>query len=661
MKKYIYLFAIGFTIGYHGFAQNAPLDSNLINIHRESNDSNKVKLYNKLHQSLLGYKDSESILYSKQGLYIAKQMKWEKGEAVMLANIAESFANLGFYDSSFKYYYKAIDINERISSYDNLISNYINLSSSAKNCKSDYLLATQFCFKALALSEKHNAPMHRSTIYNNLATLYLDQSNVNKSISYASKGLDESQLKGDSIGVAASCRILSKGLLLSNDLSKSSDYLKRALSIYQSNEMRLEKADCIASLALLIKNDFDSIIKLRLEAQALFELGNLTHPNAITNMGNLGIAYHDAVRYQDSSTKLLNSSQKSTYLKLSKEYLSKTIKLCHEIGNTSDASYFTGCLAELQATQGDFRNAYLNFRIFQSYQDSIYSQEYKNQLAEIEGKHTIDIKNAEIKNKEIALKNRNYLLLSLGATALSLLGILFALTKQSRDRKVHNETLSILNRQLEESNQIKLKFLSILSHDLRSPIARLVSFLNLQKELPEAINATDQKMIEDHIRTSATTLLSNMESLLLWSKSNSEQFKIVPERILLYPLLKEISKGLPNSILVNIDCSEQITVYTDRNILWVILSNLTSNVIKAIEKVHNPVITYTAVQVKTKTILTIADNGPGFSNSFLSSNLNDINSSYHGYGWFIINDMAQIIQADLKCYNENGAVVEIAI
>lgn len=661
MRIYYFIFILWLATIVTARSQPIHTDSMLHAIRIEPNDTSKVRMYNSLHQLLIGYKDSASIQYSKQGLSIAKKMKWGKGVAVMLSNIAESFANLGVYDSSVRYYNKAIHINEKLSQYDNLISNYINLSTAAKNVKSDLLLATKYCYQALALSEKHNAPAHRTTIYNNLSVLFMDQSNTQKSILYASRGLEESELKGDSIGVATSSRILGKGLLLTNELPKSSYYLNRALRIYQSNAMPLEEADCISSMALLIKNDYDSIIKLRLRANSIFELGNLTHPNAITNMGNLGIAYHDAVRYHKLNARQINSVKKASYLKLSNQYLTKTIQLCNEIGNSADASYFTGCLAELQATQGDFKNAYSNFRTFQAYQDSIYSQEYKNQLAELESKHTIDIKNAEIQTKAIAVKNRNYLLLLLGITALSLLGILYVLSRQNRDRKIHNKILSTLNNDLEESNQLKSKFLSIISHDLRSPIARLVSFLQLQKELPEALDTQEKQKIQDSIKASATTLLANMESLLLWSKSNLDQFKLAPERFLLYPFLKDFSDTLPSSINIEINCPQNLHIRTDSNVLKVIISNIISNAIKSLEKIPKAKVTFDVIQEDKKTILTISDNGPGFPESFLNMPRKDISSSYHGYGWFIIYDMTSLLNGEISCRNANGAVIELIL
>jgi signal transduction histidine kinase len=54
-------------------------------------------------------------------------------------------------------------------------------------------------------------------------------------------------------------------------------------------------------------------------------------------------------------------------------------------------------------------------------------------------------------------------------------------------RKKTNTTLLHLNNELDEANKIKAKFFAIISHDLRSPIANLVSFLNLKKDTMNSV------------------------------------------------------------------------------------------------------------------------------------------------------------------------------
>ncbi|WP_291035054.1 hypothetical protein [Dyadobacter sp. 50-39] len=59
---------------------------------------------------------------------------------------------------------------------------------------------------------------------------------------------------------------------------------------------------------------------------------------------------------------------------------------------------------------------------------------------------------------------------------------------QSRIRQRSNVTLLRLNQELGEANQVKSRFFAILSHDLHSPIANLISFLNLRRDNPDLLS-----------------------------------------------------------------------------------------------------------------------------------------------------------------------------
>lgn len=71
------------------------------------------------------------------------------------------------------------------------------------------------------------------------------------------------------------------------------------------------------------------------------------------------------------------------------------------------------------------------------------------------------------------------------------LGLLFIigclLFYQSRNRRKINEKLQLLNTELDEANKAKTRFFSILNHDLRGPVANLVFFLQLQKEIQKCL------------------------------------------------------------------------------------------------------------------------------------------------------------------------------
>jgi signal transduction histidine kinase len=87
---------------------------------------------------------------------------------------------------------------------------------------------------------------------------------------------------------------------------------------------------------------------------------------------------------------------------------------------------------------------------------------------------------------EIAGQRRLKYGLIAGLLLIGAIGIL--IYRQSAIRKVANQRLTLINGQLDEANRVKARFLGIISHDLRSPVANLISLINLRKEAPDLLD-----------------------------------------------------------------------------------------------------------------------------------------------------------------------------
>lgn len=642
------------------FAQSQEVDSLLSIIKSEKNDTTKARVFNAIHNKLIRADDRAGIFYNKMALNHVTRMKWEKGRGVFYGNIGECFSNLGLYDSALYYFRMAEKSNLLAKEYNNLISNTINMSVAAQNIKADYVKAAELLFKALELSEKYQIPNHKPILYANIASLYLIQSNYQKCILYASEGIAASRKLGDSNTEAILYKTLSKTYYQLRDYQKASDNLEHAIGLFNEQENSLELADCYSTMALLQLNNYQRIIELRKKAMHLFNEGNSSHPNALTNKGNLGVALLDAVRYDTFKNKTLSNQEKKKYLSEASIFFQETINEADKIGNDDDKFYYTGCLAELQALNGNYKDAYLNFRLYQDYQDSTFSQAHKNEIAALENKRIVDSKNAEIRNKHASIKNRNYLLAALAAIALILSYLIYLISKQNKINKENNKTLQTLNQELENANLLKAKFLSIIAHDFRAPMARLISFLNIQKTMPGVLNEEERRKIDETIYSSTSALLTNMESLLVWSKSNLTGFVLTPTEFNLYDFFYEQKESFYASENIYIQVPKNQIVFIDKNILTIILQNLTQNALKNFDSFESAKILWQSKIQESDFVIYVKDNGPGFPDSMLSQlNKLKLDAAHNGYGWQIIQDLASLSNIKIVCYNDQGAVVEL--
>ena len=241
-------------------------------------------------------------------------------------------------------------------------------------------------------------------------------------------------------------------------------------------------------------------------------------------------------------------------------------------------------------------------------------------------------------------------------------GLLF---RQSRHRKKANAELRRLNTDLEQANQVKARLFGVLSHDLRSPISNLISFLNLQKENPGMLEPAQAEIHQGEITRSAGNLLDTMEDLLLWSKEQMRHFSPQSRHLLVTNLFEEMRRLYPDTgrCRLNFECPPELTLYTDENFLKTILRNLTTNSMKAVSASPGGHITWKAWETTRIKYLSISDNGPGISPQALSTLLTpnnaqpgpaDLPSSQNRLGLHLIRDFATAIGCNITVDTSPG-------
>jgi signal transduction histidine kinase len=515
---------------------------------------------------------------------------------------------------------------------------------------SNFVQAARFYAESLNLATQMKDELLMALVYRNMAVLSLNQSNNDKMKEYHQKALAIYEKRNDTMRKADLLKLMADIMLTSGDTMNAHRYYEEAIAVFRQTRNRLAEAMAYANFSIVYNTRYPEKIRLAMEARKIFDSLNTDNPVPTTNVGNLGVAYFDIVRYNHrhlAPPGPLIPATKQELLALAEKYFKEAISMAQSKQDVANAAYFSGLLAELQEYNGDYKNAYYNIRKYFETNDSLYSQENKNMIATLQSKQEIDLKNAEIESRILQLRNQRTQLFMLvaGIGLLLIIGIL--LYRQSSIRKKNNRTLHELNRQLETANQVKAKFFAILSHDLRSPIARLVSFLQYRKLEPDVLSADQIAEHERKIEEGAQSLLRTIESLLLWSKQQMESFQPVKTDVPVQSLFDYIESNFAGneSIHFHFLLSENISIHTDENYLRAILYNLTSNAVKATLLVPSPHIEWKAWKNNGSVFFSITDNGPGLSTSQASIFFEGGKSpdSQHGFGLHIIRDLATAI------------------
>jgi two-component system sensor histidine kinase/response regulator len=182
--------------------------------------------------------------------------------------------------------------------------------------------------------------------------------------------------------------------------------------------------------------------------------------------------------------------------------------------------------------------------------------------------------------------------------------------------KIKNQALA-----LQKDNALKDKMLSIIGHDLRSPLSALKMHLDfilrgiIQTDSPDFVNNTIQNL-------NATTdeALNLLDNLLNWARLESGVLSVIPETLEVLKIADQIKRlngiALENKVItLSIAIPEDAKIQADLNLVKTVFRNLVSNAIKFTPK--NGEITISALLTRNFWEVSITDTGIGIANEDL--------------------------------------------
>ncbi len=142
------------------------------------------------------------------------------------------------------------------------------------------------------------------------------------------------------------------------------------------------------------------------------------------------------------------------------------------------------------------------------------------------------------------------------------------------------------NEQLQALNASKDTFFSIISHDLRSPLAASLGYSELlQTQIEGGAEKDEQQTTARKLHLTIKHLHSLLENLLTWSRIQLGAMQYDPEELELreiaeYNLDLFISKAEQKQICLECAVQDDVMVYADYNMLNTVIRNLVSNALK---------------------------------------------------------------------------------
>lgn len=280
-----------------------------------------------------------------------------------------------------------------------------------------------------------------------------------------------------------------------------------------------------------------------------------------------------------------------------------------------DIAKASGVLSEVFKQEKKFEEAYKYLTINKAYNDSLLNETKLQQI------NLLQLKATESENDKLSIINEvssqkikygRIAVISMVLLLLFLLIIIFqyyknAKTKQRLYEELEQKNIDINNRKalitsqnktLTDLNQTKNKLFSILSHDLKSPIASIQQVLELLKF--GGITDDEMKIISEHLIIQVDSTSRLLNNLLHWSMTQLDGAKTNRENLILDEILQDSIGAMilitdNKEITINyIHTKTEQKIRADEGHVRVVLNNLLSNAIKFTPKNGSIDIKYSA-------------------------------------------------------------------
>ena len=236
-------------------------------------------------------------------------------------------------------------------------------------------------------------------------------------------------------------------------------------------------------------------------------------------------------------------------------------------------------------------------------------------------------------------------------------------------RKINEE--KIIAQQLEmekekEVNDLKSRFVSMASHEFRTPLSTVLSSVSLLSKYTTTEDQSKRDKHIDRIKSSVKTLTDILNEFLSLGRIEEGKVDMNPE---IFDLV-EFMNGMNNEMSVLLKPGQNFIfnhkgntqTYTDTNLLKHIMINLLSNAIKFSPENANIVIDAEVTASHTK--ISITDKGIGipindqvhlFERFFRATNVTNIQGT--GLGLHIVGRYVELLNGTIHCHSEfeNGS------
>jgi two-component system sensor histidine kinase/response regulator len=501
------------------------------------------------------------------------------GISRLYLDLGNTYNGMGAYSMAIDYYYKSLNIDSKLHDKKTIANDYNDIGYLLQNI-GIYPKALGYYDKALAMFIQAHSSLGVAIVKQNIGEVFLAQNKYDDAIKYINSALI-TYLQQDNIdGISQLYSDLGLCYLYKKHNATALSYLQQSLNLAIANQLDGDRTIALTNFALFynLNSDYKKAYDYALQAKSWSD-----HVNSI----------------------LL---QTGSYI--------QWIKALGGLQMYKEAFF----------AQKQFDQMQLNTRKDESVQKfTLYNTEYnyanKEQEQQIQERASALLYQQKIHDQRLL----NIIFLIITVAMVFIIGLYY--TQKHNQMKI-NAKLSEKNsevsqqkvdldgqaEELNELNKLKDRLISILAHDLRSPLSTLRGLFKLLED--QTISHEELLAMIPGVVSKLDYTSDFLDTLLFWINSQMENYHSATKKFSVndiidieYTNYKE-QAALKGITLVD-NVTEQLTALADPNSVRIVVRNLVTNAIKF--SGHNDSITISAIKQDEAILISISDTGTGMT------------------------------------------------
>jgi signal transduction histidine kinase len=568
------------------------------------------------------------------------------------------------------YYYYAQDYDKSLSAYIYVFSHFeakhdtlmmaktLNGIGIIYYLKSDNDNSFKYYFKEVEILEKVAKPdrkieEEKLLVQINILNLYFNNGQYDDIINTGNDVIQLAQTLQDSMRLGIVFNAMGMAYKNAEKYEMAVKSYGDALTIFESRHDDFSKAFVVLNLGYIyqVQKEFDLALKNFRSALKVFEKENYKDGIFSAKEG-IADTYFEMKEYEAS-----------------KKILLSIVDSCKQYGFDGDLLNIYDHLANIEYLLKNYKSAYDYRKMHNALNDSVFSEESHKQYAELEIKYKTAQKETEIvglkADKEIRdielRKNRllKWLGFSFSLILIALLFFVFQLLNQKRKANAllvekgiqveqQNKQLLVMNQEVSDindklklsqseltsANNAKNRFFSILAHDLKNPFHNILGGSFLLSSMYEKLSIDERKRYASDLYTTSEQVHRLLENLLEWTRTQTNGIQFCPRQVIVSQLVVNVISVLKKNaddknITISSNVDADLSVDADKEMLETIIRNTMNNSIKFTPEGGK--ITVSSHRDDSGIVICVEDNGVGIAKENLEK-LFQLDSNYKTKG-----------------------------